>query len=129
MSKNNRYNRDFRPREDREKEVVETVKESNEKTVETKDPITEELKKEETVAEEPVTNEPEIKKGHVIAKLLNVRSEPQKGDNLIGQITEGTDVDIITKGGLPEGWIFVKGNMLKGVSITGYVMSEYIKED
>lgn len=110
MSKNNRYNREFRKPEEEVK--TESVKVEEEK---------------EEVKEEPI-KKPKIKKGYVIAQLLNVRTEPAKGNNVVGQLPNGTPVDIMSVE-LPDGWSFVKGEVVKGVSVSGYVMSEYIKED
>ena len=117
MSKNNRYNREFKNREEKTEEAVKVKDEPTEELKEEKEEVVEET-------EVPPTRNP--KKGHVTAQLLNVRTDPQKGENIIGQLPKGTSVDIIVEA---EGWLFIKGEVTKGVSVSGYVMSEYIKED
>jgi hypothetical protein len=125
MSKNNRYNREFRNREEKSEEIIqEELKKEKEFLNNAKEELKEE--KDEVIEKEaPPTKEP--KKGHVIAQLLNVRTEPVKGDNIIGQLPKGTSIEIITEE--KEGWFFIKGEIITGVSVSGYVMSEYIKED
>ena len=125
MSKNNRYNREFRTPEEvnKEREAEKAVEETVESVADDK---TDELKT-EVKEEKPVT--PEVKRGTVIAELLNVRSAPEVGDNIIGKLKRYTRVEIITKGGIDNDWHFVKGEMVTGISVSGYVMSKYIEED
>ena len=125
MTKKNRYNREFRTPEEvkKEREAEKAVKETVEPVADDK---TDELKT-EVKEEKPVT--PEVKRGTVIAELLNVRSAPEVGDNIIGKLKRYTRVDIITTGGTDNTWFFIKGEMAKGVSVSGYVMSKYIDED
>ena len=132
MTKKNRYNREFRTPEEikKEHEAEKAVEETVEPVADDK---TDELKTE--VEEEPVaklTPEeqiPEVKHGTVIAELLNVRTAPEVGDNVIGKLKKNTPVEIITKGGASNDWYFVKGEMATGISVSGYVMSKFIKED
>lgn len=132
MTKKNRYNREFRTPEEvkKEREAEKAVEETVEPVADDK---TDELKSE--VEEEPVPKPapeeliPEVKRGTVIAELLNVRTAPEVGDNIIGTFKKGTKIEIITKGGTSNDWFFVKGEMLTGVSVSGYVMSKYIEED
>lgn len=132
MSKKNRYNREFRTPEEikKEHEAEKAVEETVESVADDK---TDELKTE--VEEEPVPKPapeeliPEVKHGTVIAELLNVRTSPEVRDNIIGKLKRYTSVDIITKGGTDNTWLFVKGEMVTGVSVSGYVMSKYIDED
>lgn len=125
MSKNNRYNREFRTPEEvkKEREAEKVVEETVEPVADDK---TDELKT-EVKEEKPVT--PEIKHGSVNVELLNVRTAPEVGDNIIGKLKKNTIVEIITKGGTSNDWYFVKGEMITGVSVSGYVMSKYIDED
>lgn len=125
MTKKNRYNREFRTPEEvnKEREAEKAVEETVESVADDK---TDELKT-EVKEEKPVT--PEIKHGTVIAELLNVRSAPEVGDNIIGKLKRYTRVDIITKGGTDNIWFFIKGEIVTGVSVSGYVMSKYIDED
>lgn len=128
MSKNNRYNREFRTPEEvkKEREAEKAVEETVEPVEDDKtDELKTEVKEEKPVT--PVT--PEIKHGIVICELLNVRTAPEVGDNIIGKLKKNTIVEIITKGGTSNDWYFVKGEMATGVSVSGYVMSKYIKED
>ena len=128
MTKKNRYNREFRTPEEIKKEH-----EAEKAVEETVDDKTDELKIE--VEEEPVAKLapeeqiPEVKHGTVIAELLNVRTAPEVGDNVIGKLKKNTPVEIITKGGTSNDWYFVKGEMITGISVSGYVMSKYIEED
>lgn len=137
MTKKNRYNREFRTPEEvkKEREAEKAVEETLEPVADDK---TDELKTE--VEEEPVAklateelipevNIPEVKHGTVIAELLNVRTAPEVGDNVIGKLKKDTKVEIITKGGTDNTWFFVKGEMATGISVSGYVMSKYIEED
>lgn len=136
MTKKNRYNREFRTPEEikKEHEAEKAVEETVEPVADDK---TDELKTE--VEEEPVpkpapeelisADEPEVKRGTVIAELLNVRTAPEVGDNVIGKLKKNTPVEIITKVGTDNTWFFVKGEMAIGISVSGYVMSKYIDED
>lgn len=123
---NKRFNRDVRTNEEAEK----IIKDTND----TNDRITEKIQEAKEVEEEPVPKPapeeliPEVKHGTVIAELLNVRSAPEVGDNIIGKLKKNTIVEIITKGGTSNDWYFVKGEMATGISVSGYVMSKFIKE-
>lgn len=130
MTKKNRYNREFRTPEESEK----IIKDANDKIAE-KIQEAKEVEETKEIEEEPVPKPapeeliPEVKRGTVIAELLNVRSAPEIGDNIIGKLKRHTHVDVITKGGTDNTWFFVKGEMVTGVSVSGYVMSKYIDED
>lgn len=132
---NKRFNRDIiRSKEESEKIIKDVNDKIAEKIQEAK-----EVEETKEIEEEPVPkpapeelipdDKPEVKHGTVIAELLNVRSAPEVGDNIIGKLKRHTSVDIITKGGTDNTWFFVKGEMTTGVSVSGYVMSKYIEED
>ena len=86
-------------------------------------------------ADEPVEEvKEEIKprKGVVIPELLNVRSAPVKTNkneptNVIAKVPGGSRVTI-NKIAAPNGWYNVTIEVIKGVKVTGYIMSEFIKE-
>lgn len=90
----------------------------------TQDPVTEELKTEEKPKKKPVKKGPKF--GVVRIGALNIRTSPEEGNNILGVITNGTEVtineDILT----PEGWFNITTEMVPGVKATGYVMSKYI---
>jgi uncharacterized protein YgiM (DUF1202 family) len=84
----------------------------------------------EEVKEEVKPEKP--KKGIVIPELLNVRSAPIKTGkneptNVIAKVPGGSRVTI-NKIAAPIGWYNVTVEVVKGVKVTGYVMSEFIKE-
>jgi uncharacterized protein YgiM (DUF1202 family) len=90
------------------------------------------------VADEPVEEvKEEVKpekprKGVVIPELLNVRSAPVKTGkneptNVLAKVPGGSRVTI-NKIAAPNGWYNVTVEVFKGVKVTGYVMSEFIKE-
>lgn len=123
-----------------DREAIRRSKEESEKIIkDVNDKIAEKIQEAKEIEEEPVPkpapeelipdDKPEIKHGTVIAELLNVRSAPEVGDNIIGKLKRYTRVDIITKGGTSNDWYFVKGEMATGISVSGYVMSKYIEED
>ena len=85
-------------------------------------------------ADEPVEEvKPEkLRKGVVIPELLNVRSAPVKTNkneptNVIAKVPGGSRVTI-NKIAAPNGWYNVTIEVIKGVKVTGYIMSEFIKE-
>ena len=90
------------------------------------DDVTEELKKEEPVEEKP--KKKAKRKGIVNTNALNVRTEAKVGDNIICVIRSGATVFINDLVGVPEGWLNITTEPTKGIKVTGFVMSKYIKE-
>lgn len=60
-------------------------------------------------------------KGKVVCELLNLRSEPEVGDNVATTIPKGTEVTIVGDAGE-----FCK---VKTTSIEGYVMKKFIEPE
>lgn len=85
---------------------------------------TEELKKEEE-KKKPVKKK--VKKGIVDTNALNVRTAPEKGDNVICIIRKGAEVVINDLDGV-IGWLNITVEATPGVKVTGFVMAEFIKE-
>ena len=80
---------------------------------------------------ELVTNTPEVRKGKVNCELLNIRTEPRFGDNIIGRAEKDTIVTIYTiggLGGLDSEWLNVECEVVPGVTVRGFAMSKYIEE-
>lgn len=75
----------------------------------------------------PEEQTPEIRTGVVTTDLLNVRTEPKVGDNILGRIVKGIKVKIYTIGGLDSEWLNIKCDLGTGIKARGYVMSKYIK--
>mgnify|MGYP002523055752 CR=1 FL=1 len=92
------------------------------------DDVNEELKKEEPVEEKP--KKKAKRKGIVNTNALNVRSEASDKvrDNIICVIRSGATVIINDLVGVPEGWLNITTEPTKGIKVTGFVMSKYIKE-
>lgn len=77
---------------------------------------------------EVVTNTPEVRKGKVNCELLNIRTQPKFGDNIIGRAKKDTDVTIYTIGGIDSEWLNVECEVVPGVTVRGFAMSKYIEE-
>lgn len=77
---------------------------------------------------EVVTNTPEVRKGKVNCELLNIRTQPKFGDNIIGRAKKDTDVIIYTIGGIDSEWLNVECEIVPGVTARGFAMSKYIEE-
>ena len=88
---------------------------------------TEELKKKEVKEEKKKPVKKKVKKGIVNTNALNVRTAPEKGDNIICIIRKGAEVVINDLDGV-IGWLNITVEATPGVKVTGFVMAEFIKE-
>lgn len=91
------------------------------------DAVTEELKKEEVKEVKKRVPKKPVKKGIVDTNALNVRTAPEKGNNIICVIRKGAEVVINDLDGV-IGWLNITVEATPGVKVTGYVMSTFIKE-
>ena len=95
---------------------------------ETSDAVTEELKKEEVKEVKKRTPKKPVKKGVVDTNALNIRTTPDaNANNVMGVLRKGAEV-VINEADNIEGWFNVTCEVVRGVKVTGYVMSTYIKE-
>ena len=90
----------------------------------TQDSVTEELKTEEKPKKKPVKKDPKF--GVVRIGALNVRTSPEEGNNILGVITNGTEVTINEDNLTPEGWYNITVEIVPGVKTTGYIMAKYV---
>ena len=97
------------------KDVIEEAKKVPEEVEVTLDP------------EAPITKDVKEKKGKVVADVLNVRTAPVVGDNILCTINKGTEVAIFDIA-VPEGWLNVSATPIDGVEFRGYVMAQFIEE-
>lgn len=74
--------------------------------------------------EEPV-EEKTIKK-KVMPARLNVRTSPSEGTNIMTVLDRGTVVDVYVERKVGKGWSYIKATPLNGVTVEGYVMTEFL---
>lgn len=77
--------------------------------------------------EEVVEEAPKVYGKVVCDNLLNVRTEPSANDdkNIMAKIPNGSSVEILGK--VDDKWLNIKVNT-GALTVTGYVMSEFVKE-